>query len=278
MWIWWIISLIVLIACFIFAYKMIASSYEFMPSGKKNFLRFKKNNSTTSEGRTEMIYELKSHLKKMEENASLYEIQFSKLQERLKILEGENQKRQIVETVSQTEEKEDWKEMYYEENEAKEKLENELDRTLQKLEEVEMSNASLRENQSTITNLQSNYDAQLNDLRSKQEHVDLLQRKLEGAREREKELQHSLQHEINSKKQLSNISSENARLKSENDELRRQLVELDNKEKELRLRIGRVSELESKLFIYEQEKAKMIANLENMVKQNKLFSSTKSQT
>ena len=207
MWIWWIISLIVLIACFIFAYKMIASSYEFMPSGKKNFLRFKKNNSTTSEGRTEMIYELKSHLKKMEENASLYEIQFSKLQERLKILEGENQKRQIVETVSQTEEKEDWKEMYYEENEAKEKLENELDRTLQKLEEVEMSNASLRENQSTITNLQSNYDAQLNDLRSKQEHVDLLQRKLEGAREREKELQHSLQHEINSKKQLSNISS-----------------------------------------------------------------------
>ena len=275
MWIWWIISLIVLIACFIFAYKMIASSYESMPSGKKNFLRFNKSTNATSEGRTEIIYELKSHLKKMEENASLYEIQFSKLQQRLKVLEGEKEKRQLVETVAQTDPKEDWKEMYYEENEAKEKLENELDITRQKLEEVEMAIASFRENQSNITNLQSNYDARLNDLKSKQEHIDLLQRKIEGAREREKELQHSLQHEINSKKQLSNIGSENARLKSENDELRRQLVELDKKEKELRLRIGRVSELESKLFIYEQEKAKMIANLENMVKQNKIFSSTK---
>jgi len=278
MWIWWIISLIVLIACFIFAYKMIASSYESMPSGKKNFLRFNKSTTTTSEGRTEIIYELKSHLKKMEENASLYEIQFSKLQQRLNVLEGGKEKRQVVETVAQAEQTEDWKEMYYEENEAKEKLENELDMTLQKLEEVEMAIASSRENQSNITNLQSNYDARLNDLKSKQEHIDLLQRKIEGAREREKELQHSLQHEINSKKQLSNIGSENARLKSENDELRSQLVELDKKEKELRLRIGRVSELESKLFIYEQEKAKMIANLENMVKQNKLFSSTKNPT
>lgn len=102
MWIWWIISLIVLIACFIFAYKMIASSYEFMPADKKNFLKFKKNNTTTSEGRTEIIYELKSHLKKMEENASLYEIQFSKLQQRLKVLEGQNDKRQVVETLAQT--------------------------------------------------------------------------------------------------------------------------------------------------------------------------------
>ena len=38
MWIWWIVSLISLIACAIFAYRMIVSSYEFLPADKRYFL------------------------------------------------------------------------------------------------------------------------------------------------------------------------------------------------------------------------------------------------
>ena len=88
MWIWWIISLVVLIACFIFAYKVIVSSYDLLPADKKNFLSLKKTDSPkTRSPRPETIWELKNKLQKVEENSSFYEIQFSKMQERLKALE-----------------------------------------------------------------------------------------------------------------------------------------------------------------------------------------------
>ncbi len=40
MWIWWIVSLIILIACIVFTYRMIVSSYDFLPADKKYLPRF----------------------------------------------------------------------------------------------------------------------------------------------------------------------------------------------------------------------------------------------
>jgi len=275
MWIWWIISLVVLIACFIFAYKVIVSSYDLLPSDKKNFLSFKKNTPPENHSsRPEAIWDLKNKLQKVEENSSFYEIQFSKMQERLKALEAQYQTQHQA-TVFQKEEEEDWKEMYYEENEVKEKLENELDITLQKLEEVEKKLSEIKENKTKWSGLQSEYDARLNDLQSMQNNIGLLQRQLEAAAVREKELELSLIAEINAKKQYSNLESENARLKSENEVLRNQIFEINKKEKELEVGISRLHELENQLAVYEEEKAKMIANLELMVSQNKMISATK---
>ena len=271
MWIWWLISLLVLIACFIFAYKMIVSSYEYLPAEKRNLFTFRKNNGTSKDKRADVIYELKSHIKKMQENASIYEMHFSKLQQRLKALE-ENEKKQAAAAAEISEPAEDWKEMYYEENEAKEKLENELDLTTQKLEETQKALSALQANKSNLSSLQSDYDARLNELESRQEHIDLLQRQLEAATERENDLQQSLLREINARKQLESVVSENARLRSQNDDLKSQLLEVDRREKDLRQRLPRVNELESTVAMYEEEKAKMIANLEKMVNQNKLFS------
>ncbi len=275
MWIWWIISLVVLIACFIFAYKVIVSSYELLPVDKKNFLSFKKTTSSENQSsRPEAIWDLKNKLQKVEENSSFYEIQFTKMQERLKALEAQYQSRQQI-SVSQNEDEEDWKEMYYDENEVKEKLENELDLTNQKLEEVEKKLREIEENSSQWSGLQSDYDARLNDLESMQNNIDLLQRQLEAGAAREKELELSLVAEINAKKQYSNLESENARLKSDNDDLRRQVVEINKKEKELQIGVSRVYELENQLAVYEEEKAKMIANLELLLHQNKMVSATK---
>ncbi len=275
MWIWWIISLVVLIACFIFAYKVIVSSYDLLPADKKNFLSFKKSSSSpNSSPRPEAIWDLKNKLQKVEENSSFYEIQFSKMQERLKALEAQYQTQQQI-TASQNDDEEDWKEMYYEENEVKEKLENELDITRQRLEEVENQLAEIEVNNSKWKGLQSDYDARLNDLQSMQNNIGLLQRQLEAAAVREKELELSLVAEINAKKQYSNLESENVRLKSENDDLRNQLVEIHNKEKELEIGLSRLHELENQVAVYEEEKAKMIANLELMVNQNKIISPTK---
>ena len=277
MWIWWIISLVVLIACLIFAYRVIMSSYDFLPAEKKNFLSFKRSTSAeSSSGRsTEAMWDLKNQLQKVEETSSFYELQFSKLQQRLKALEAQYENQQPLAATLKKEDEEDWKEMYYEENEVKEKLENELDITRQKLEEVENKLNSLEDNNSKWSGLKSEYDARLNDLQSMQNNIGLLQRKLEAADAREKELEISLAAEINEKKQYTNAQSEVARLKSENEDLRQQIVEMNKKEKALEGGIARLNELEARLAVYEEEKAKMIADLEMMVNQNKMFSTSK---
>jgi chromosome segregation ATPase len=269
MWIWWIISLVVLIACFIFAYKVIMSSYDWLPADKNNFLSFKKTPSSQSaSGPPEAIWDLKNKLRKVEENSSFYEIQFSKMQERIKALESQYELSQ-QQVLPQKNEEEDWKEMYYEENEVKEKLENELDLAHQKLEELQKQLDDADQNKSEWNALKSDYDARLNDLQSMQNNIELLQRQLEAAAIREKELELSLVSEINAKKQFSQLESVNARLQSENDDLRSQIVQIHEREKELAGKLSRLNELESRLAIYEEEKAKMIASLEMMVNQNK---------
>jgi predicted nucleic acid-binding Zn-ribbon protein len=268
--VWWIISLVVLIVCFIFAYRVIVSSYDYMPGDTKNFLSLRRNSSSESSSlNNETVWDLKNKLHQVEENSSFYEIQFTKLKQRLNALEDLYNSQQ--EKVLAHEEKEDWKEMYYQENEIKEKLENELDEVRQKLEETENKLKSITDDSSKWSGLQSDYDARLNDLQSMQNNIGLLQRKLEAAINREKELEQSLLAEINSKKQYSQLESENTRMKSENDELRRQIVDMGNKEKELEGGIFRLNQLESKLAVFEEEKAKMIADLEKMVQQNKIF-------
>ena len=277
MWIWWIVSLIILIACFIFAYRMIVSSYDFLPTDKKFSLGFKKDapsqNSTPAQ--QEVIRSLRNKLQSVEDNTSFYEIQFSKFQQRLKALEELYNTQQQPMNHQPKEDKEDWKEMYYEENEVKGKLENELDQTRQKLEEAENKLNSVEENNSQWTRLQSDYDARLNDLQSMQNNIGLMQRQLEAAAEREKELEQILLSEIAIKKKYSQLESDHLRLQSETEDLRRQVIEMNQKEKDLGARITRLNELESRLAIYEEEKAKMISDLELMVSQNKMFSGHK---
>ncbi|HEU5051508.1 MAG TPA: hypothetical protein VFT78_00280 [Hanamia sp.] len=276
MWIWWIISLVVLIACFIFAYKMIVSSYDLLPVEKKNILSFKKTPvSENHSPKPEALWDLKNKLQKVEESSSFYEIQFTKLQERLKALEAQYQTQQQLVSIPAAADEEDWKEMYYEENEAKEKLENELDATRQRLEELEDLLSETEKEKSTWSGLKSDYDARLNDIQSMQNNIGELQSQLEAANAREKELELSLVAEINAKKNLSHLANENARLRSENDDLRKQLVEIHNKERELEIGLTRLHELENQVAVYEEEKARMITSLEMMVNQNKMISASK---
>ena len=46
---------------------------------------------------------------------------------------------------------------------------------------------------------------------------------------------------------------------------------MTKREKEMEQRIVHVKELESRVAIYEEEKSKMISDLEQMVNQNKMF-------
>lgn len=259
MWIWWVISLIVLIACFIFAYRMIVSSYKFLPGDKNKLYGFKKSAENT-DVKTREIIDLKSKLQKMEENSSFYEIQFSKLVQRLKVLE-EVQSRPSEKIVTEKTDEEDWKELYYEENELKEKIENDLDEIKQKLEDAENKLNTIEENNSKWTELKSDYDARLNDLHSMQDHIGLLQRQLDAAANREKELEESLHSAEQIEDKLIRLQNDHIRLQSENEELKKQAIDMDKREKDMAANLARLNELESKLALYEEEKAKMIAIL-----------------
>ena len=268
MWIWWIISLIILIACIIFAYRMIVSSYEFLPADKRYFLGFGKNISPTNTSSNPMqrdeLKVLKNKVQSVEDNTTFYQIQFTKFQERLQALEDHGTIKAPVQTIfkPKEEEEEDWKEMYFEENEVKEKLENELDITKQMLEDAENKLKESSENSFRWVELQSDYETRLHDLQSLQSHIELLQRQVVASSEREKELEQLLISEITMREKYSMLQLEYTQLQSEADDLRRRIVELSKKDMNLEIRLIHLNELESKLAICEEEKSKIKSNFE----------------
>ena len=265
MWIWWIVSLIILIFCIIFAYRMIVSSYEFLPVDKRYFLGFFKNaaHTETASLQKDSLKVIKNQLQSVEDNNTFYQIQLSKFQQRLKILEDLNTSKVTPEIVHKPKDEEDWKEMYYEENEIKEKLENELDITKQMLEEAENKLKDSLENSLRQVQLQNDYEARLHELHSLQNEIELLQHQLIASTEREKELEQLLLSEITIREKYSVLQKEYVQLQSEADDLRRRIVELNRKDMNLEMRLAHLGELESKLAICEQEKSKLKSYLEN---------------
>lgn len=268
--VWWIMSLIILIFCIIFAYRMIVSTYEFLPADKRYFLGFYKNSGSQdiSPVPKDTLRALNKKVQSVQDSNTFYEIQFSKLENRLKALEELNTSKAPPEKITKAAkpaEDEDWKEMYYEENAVKERLENDLDYTRQLLEEAENKLKDSSEKGSRWAELQSEYELRLHDLRSLQEHIDLLKRQLEASAEREKELEQLLLSEITHREKYSLLQREYTELQSEADDLRRRVAELNKKDVHLETRVTRLSELESKLALCEEEKIKLKTNLERLL-------------
>lgn len=272
MWVWWIISLIVLIACVIFAYRMIVSSYEFLPADKRYFLWFNKENiSRGTTAQRDTIKILKDKLQSAEDNTTFYEIQFTKFQQRLKALEDITAFKAVVKESVEEEDEEDWKEMYYEENSAKEKIENDLDNTRQILEEAEARLKEETEKNIKWIEIKSDYDARLNDLHSLQNHITLLHRQIAASEEREKELEQLLLSEITIREKYSLMHNEYISLQSEADDLRRRIVDLNKNDIDMQVRVAHINALESKLSICEEEKMKLKNDLHELQKQNEKF-------
>jgi chromosome segregation ATPase len=238
MWIWWIVSLIILIACIVFAYRMIVSSYEFLPADKKSLPRLGKRapKAKALSSQAESSGNLNSRLQSLEETNAFHEIQFSKFLQRLKSVEDRFDTTSQPNGAVKKSDDEDWKEMYYEENERKEKLENELDKCRQQLETNEILLKELRKNNRERASILSNHDTTVHDIQSMQQAIEMMQRKIMAASEREKELEQLLCAEIEAKKTYSRLESEQRRLQFENEDLRRQIVDFDRQQASEKIR------------------------------------------
>lgn len=266
MWIW-IASLIVLIACFIFAWKMLVNNFDLLPHDKK-LPMFKNYTPSEISYNQETLRGIKSKLRSLEDQNAYYEMQFTKMQQRLQQLE-EGRGIASGTAFKKNDDGEDWKEMYYEENEKKEKLENELDTVQQELETLREELEFHKKDYTEYNTLKSDFDTRLNEIQSLQNDIGQLQRDVEAAAQREKDLEIQLQKEITLRQQLEKSETIQTSLRSENEGLRRQVTEMAVKQNEVENKLIRLNELESRVASYEEEKTKMIADLETMLNQSK---------
>lgn len=274
MWIWWLLSLIILISCSIFAYRMIISSYEFLPADKRFLFRFYKNSNSqsTSPVQGDALKILRNKVQHVEDNTSFYQVQFSKFQDRLQNIEERyamvpNEKSSSVNNNVETEE-EDWKEMFYEENASREKLENELDFTRQSLEEAENKLNHIDSENSGWKELQSDYESRLLELQSSQVQIDRLQRELAASVEREKELEQLLLTEITMREKYSLLQQKYTQLLSEADDLMMRSVEINRKDIDHQSTLRHQWQLESLLALCKDENLRLKNDVEQFSKKN----------
>lgn len=270
----WIVSLIVLIATAVLVYKMIVTSKEYFSLEKLSPVNLFKRGNSKDKFYKQSLSLLSSKIKSLEDSNAYYEIQFSKLQ--LQLNAGAAFQPEIHSgigvSIQEEDEEEDWKEMYYQENDQKVQIENELDEALQALEQAKQKLLLQEEKNENLRSLKSNYDARMIEMKSLQNQLDVLQKKLEGASGREKELNILLQKEIDLKKVYAKIENENVRLRSESEDQKRQLVEMFAKEKELSKKLAHARELQSQKGMYEEEKNRKMHELKIQMEHNRIFS------
>lgn len=233
--IWWVLSLIILVGCGVFTYRMIVSSYEFLPADKRFLFGLKKRPAEKEifSDSPDPIRILRSKIQHVEDNSTFYHIQFNKFQDRLNEIEDKMNRSfsgsstRYHDPVITGEEYEEWEKLYYEENEKKEKLENELDATLERLEAAEKKLSSYEHEHESLIKVKSDYDLRSHDLVSMQEKIVSLQAKLDAANEREKELEQVLLSEITIREKYNLLKKDYTKLLSEIENLKIVLASRD---------------------------------------------------
>lgn len=270
MWIW-IICLIVLIVCFVIAWRMMMNSYDLLPSEKK-FSLFQSFSPSDISYHLETIRSMKSKMKSLEDKSDYLESQLEALNQKLNgsgTVNHPGNFNPFPKSNFAKQDEEDWKEMYYEENAKREKFENDLDTAQQ---EIEYLHEKLNKNNQVTdasNTLKSEYDAALKENESLHHQVKELLQKFSDTGRQVDELRLQLEREIYQRKQLEESSQHLITFKNENEGLRRQITEMGMRQSEIEGRLLHMNELEKKVFLYEEEKTKMIADLEMMLNQSK---------
>lgn len=266
MWLWWVASLLILIASIVFALYIYYGSYK--PASLKKDHFFKRNlvvfKNPAPFTKNQLISSLKLKLQSVENNSMLYFNELKKLQQRIQALE----KNKSSGESKSDEGDENWEELYYDVHDVKEKIENELDLSNQKLEETESLLNEIRKREKIWKEKQSTLQIELNQAKSLQNKIGDLQRQLKGAEERESELQQQLEAQKEFYKDYDLLQHQHSLMKSEADELKNRIKEINNRDVLLQQKINRLTEMESHIGISEYEKIDIKKTLEEIITEN----------
>lgn len=233
------------------------NSYDEIPA-QRRFGLFQSFSPSDISYHMETLRSLKAKLKSLEDKSEYYESQIEKLNKKLKLAEKEPIPVFLNggshPSVKQ-EPEEDWKELFYEENEKKEKLENELDIAQQEIEylqnELEKANRDTKkisphEKLITTEELQVLHDT-----------ISELRNRLNKAHEESESLKEQLRNELNLRQQKEEQIHFLSGLKDENDNLLNQVSVLREKHQDLLAQHFNASGLNDKMQIYESKAAKL---------------------
>ncbi len=268
MWIWWIVSMAILTISIIISLYIFYNSYRGSPE-KKDF-SLKTNDTNLSRfipgTKQQVISSLKLKLQSVENNSMLYYTELKNLQQRIQALE--KNKGTVDQKDKSINDDENWEELYYDLHDEKEKMESELDLTNQKLEENENLVLELKRRETLWKEKRSELENELNQAQTLQNKIGDLQRELEGARGREKDLQQQLEAQKELYKDFELLQQQYAYVQSEADELKNRIMDINNRDILLQQKINRLTELESTIKISEYEKMDIRKNIEEIIKEN----------
>ena len=268
MWLWLILSIIILAACIIFALRIFATSY--------NFIIPKPDEKTASQQTTKVLFsvfrqessinELKTKIKIIEEN---YLAQFNKLQQRIDFLD--NQK---VKANKWKDEDDDggWEELYYKTLKDKENAEEALDVAAETEETLRLRIKELENKQSDLHQIQAQIKDEQSGVQSLKNRIEMLQHEASAGTEREKLLVEEVSSLKKVKRDHELLQHLYAHLLTEADELKLRIHEITNRDISLTKKINRLNELESNFEISESEKVNLKKSVEEIITENEALS------
>ncbi len=262
MWIW-ITCLVVLIICFIVAWRMLVNSYD--PNNEdKRFRLFNSFSPSDISYYTETMKSMRTKLKSLEDKSEYYESQIERLNKKLKVFE-KGAPPAFMQSPGMSrikdEEEEDWKELYYEENAKKEKIENELESSHKEIEFLEEELIKLKsqvEKAAQKENAHNNHEEEITSLRS---IIAELQKEKDSAAQLQKLF-------ADQKKQLEEATRSLQILKSENETLQSGLASMTSRQSETEMSVKKIGELENQLKTLAEEKESLEKKLSELILEN----------
>lgn len=264
MWIW-IISLIVLIVCFIIVWRLFITGYNSVSSdsSERKISLFPSFSPSDVSFNLDTIRSLKSKLKSLEDKSDYYADQIDRINKKIKSFEKDrfppfiSQQEHEVNIVK--EKYEDWKELFYEENEKKEKLENELDNAMQRIEILQAETEKYAS--ADYDEIKKLYDDLLQNVEADKQRIEELQNKLEEAGNKMTESPSEAVTTKSHQEELESLNQRIGRLVAENQQLQQQLTEAQGTKEEVNSRLDYISELEKRVSELRIEMSQMRLNL-----------------
>lgn len=269
MWIWFTVSLLLVIASIIFGvYSFIGSRTLQKAMSTHKGLNTSSSHLLTSDLsvlQQQAILNLKTKLKSIEENSLVSAHHLTDLKNRVELLETSNDLKSENEEAKKFDSEEDWEKMYYETKREKQSLEDNLNYANDALQQSNNNLQEFKKQQADQAAMKIDLESKLSEIHSLQGIIHKLEIKLESAAKNERELEEQIAYEKSRHIEYELMQKEIARLQSEIDILTNTLRETNDNNRAMEQKVKSLIELGSILEISEYEKTGIKNKFEQML-------------